>query len=87
MDGSSAFGENFGLQAYPKASLSYVISDEDWFALPAVTTLRLRGGFGMAGTQPGAFDAVRTYSPFIAVNGGSRRSTRTTWATRTWRPR
>jgi TonB-dependent SusC/RagA subfamily outer membrane receptor len=69
VDGSSAFGENFGLQVYPKSSVSYVISDEEWFDLPGVNTLRLRGGFGMAGTQPGAFDAVRTYGPFTAVGG------------------
>jgi TonB-dependent SusC/RagA subfamily outer membrane receptor len=69
VDGSSAFGENFGLQAYPKADVSYVVSEERWFALPAVSVLRLRGGFGMAGMQPGAFDAVRTYGAFTA-NGG-----------------
>ncbi|MGM0670153.1 MAG: TonB-dependent receptor plug domain-containing protein, partial [Gemmatimonadota bacterium] len=69
VDGSSAFGENFGFQVYPKGSVSYVISDEEWFDLPGVNTLRLRGGFGMAGTQPGAFDAVRTYGPFTAVGG------------------
>lgn len=69
VDGSSAFGENFGLAVYPKASFSYVMSDESWFSLPAVSTFRLRGGFGMAGTQPGAFDAVRTYGPFSAVGG------------------
>lgn len=68
-DGSSAFGENFGWQVYPKASVSYVLSDEEWFSLPGVSTFRLRGGFGMAGTQPGAFDAVRTYGPFTAVGG------------------
>jgi hypothetical protein len=69
VDGSSAFGEDFGLQPYPKASASYVISDESWFGVPGVSSLRLRAGFGMAGIQPGAFDAQRTYSPF-AANGG-----------------
>lgn len=69
IDGSSAFGDDFGLQPYPKASASYVVSDESWFRLPGVSSLRLRGGFGMAGAQPGAFDAMRTFSPF-AANGG-----------------
>jgi len=69
VDGSSAFGENFGWQVYPKGSVSYVISDEGWFDVSWINTLRLRGGFGMAGTQPGAFDAVRTYGPFTAVGG------------------
>lgn len=62
LDGNSAFGSNFGLQAYPKVSLSYVISEEpfwranwgDW---------KLRAAYGQAGRAPGAFDAVRTWSP------------------------
>ncbi|MHB1224167.1 MAG: TonB-dependent receptor domain-containing protein [Gemmatimonadaceae bacterium] len=69
VDGSSAFGESFGLQVFPKASVSYVISDESWFSMPGVTSLRLRAGYGRAGQQPGAFDATRTYSTFTA-NGG-----------------
>jgi TonB-dependent starch-binding outer membrane protein SusC len=69
VDGSSAFGDDFGLQAYPKASVSYVLSEEAWFAAPLVSTLRLRAAFGRAGTQPGAFDSERTYGAFTA-NGG-----------------
>ena len=69
VDGSSAFGNDFGLQVFPKASVSYVISDEAWFSLPYVSTLRLRAGYGQAGQQPGAFDATRTYSTFTANNG------------------
>jgi TonB-dependent SusC/RagA subfamily outer membrane receptor len=69
VDGSSAFGNDFGLQVFPKASVSYVISDEPWFSLPHVGSLRLRAGFGQAGQQPGAFDATRTYSTFTANNG------------------
>ncbi|HEX6940460.1 MAG TPA: TonB-dependent receptor [Longimicrobiales bacterium] len=68
-DGSSAFGKDFGWQPFPKASISYVVSDEPWFELGPVSVLRLRAGFGMAGTQPGAFDAVRTYEPFTAAGG------------------
>ncbi len=61
VDGNSAFGSDFGLQPYPKASLSYVISDEsfwgdDW------GSLKLRAAYGHAGRAPGAFDAVRTWS-------------------------
>jgi TonB-dependent starch-binding outer membrane protein SusC len=59
-DGNSAFGDDFGIQYYPKASLSYVISDEDFW--PAGWgDLRLRTAFGQAGRAPGAFDAVRTF--------------------------
>jgi len=68
-DGSSAFGEAFGWQAFPKASLSYVISEEPWFQVPAISSLRLRGGWGTAGTQPGAFDAVRTFGNVVGMHG------------------
>jgi TonB-dependent starch-binding outer membrane protein SusC len=62
VDGNSAFGEDFGWQAYPKASLSYVLSDEDFW--PAGWgEMKLRSAFGWAGRAPGAFDAVRTWNP------------------------
>jgi hypothetical protein len=61
IDGSSAFGKNLSSQKYPKFGASYVISDQPWFHLPAVTSLRLRTAWGKAGKLPGAFDAVQTY--------------------------
>jgi len=69
VDGSSVFGEDFGFQAYPKLSGSYVISDAPWFRAPWVSSLRFRAGYGLAGMQPGAFDAQRTYAPFNHVHG------------------
>lgn len=69
VDGSSAFGKDFGWMVFPKASLSYVISDESWFDVDWIDMLRLRVGYGTAGTQPGAFDAVRTYTSVIGVLG------------------
>jgi TonB-linked SusC/RagA family outer membrane protein len=61
-DDHSAFGENFELVYYPKISSAWVVSEEPFFSLPGVSDLRLRAAFGMAGEQPGAFDALRTYS-------------------------
>jgi TonB-linked SusC/RagA family outer membrane protein len=61
-DGNSAFGSGLGLQAYPKVSLSYIISDEPFWN-PALGTLKLRAAYGVAGRSPGAFDAVRTWDP------------------------
>jgi TonB-linked SusC/RagA family outer membrane protein len=61
-DDHSAFGENFELVYYPKISGAWVVSEEPFFSLPGVNDLRLRGAFGMAGEQPGAFDALRTFS-------------------------
>ena len=31
VDGNSAFGRDFGIQTYPKASLSYVVSEEPFW--------------------------------------------------------
>lgn len=61
VDGNSAFGEDFGLQFYPKVSGSYVVSDEDFWN-SGWGTLKLRAAWGQAGRAPGAFDAVRTFS-------------------------
>jgi TonB-linked SusC/RagA family outer membrane protein len=59
-DGNSAFGTNLGLEAYPKASLSYVISDESFWP-DALGDVKLRGAVGWSGRAPGAFDAVRVW--------------------------
>ncbi len=62
VDGNSAFGEDFGLQTYPKVGLAYVISDHDFWP-KTIETFKLRGAIGESGKAPGAFDAVRTWSP------------------------
>ena len=69
-DDNSAFGTNFDRVTYPKLSASYVISEEPGIPLPsAITTLRLRAAYGASGLQPGAFDAIRTYS--LTGTGGT----------------
>ena len=60
VDGNSAFGADFGLQAYPKINGSYIISDEDFWN-EGWGSLKLRAAWGQAGRAPGAFDAVRTF--------------------------
>ena len=58
-DQNSAFGTNFQSIVYPKASASYIISEEDWFKSPAwLSSLRLRYAYGQSGVQPGANDAL-----------------------------
>lgn len=59
VDGNSAFGEDFGLQFYPKISGSWVVSDEDFWGDRG--QLKLRAAWGESGRAPGAFDAVQTY--------------------------
>lgn len=65
-DQNSAFGTNFQRVYYPKASLSWVVSDEDFFpkrsVFSAISSFRLRLANGASGVQPGPNDALRTYS-------------------------
>ncbi|MCC5943209.1 MAG: TonB-dependent receptor [Balneolaceae bacterium] len=65
-DGHSAFGEDVDYVLYPKIDLSYMLS-ENSFWNDNWGTLRLRAAYGTAGQQPGAFSAVRTWSPVSAV--------------------
>lgn len=69
VDGHSAFGDDFGLQAYPKLSVSYVMSDQDFWPTSWWNTMRLRAAVGESGQAPGAFDAVRTWSPIAGEDG------------------
>jgi len=62
VDGNSAFGENLGLQAYPKFSFSWVVSDEDFWNRDW-GQLKVRTAWGQSGRAPGAFDKLRTYRP------------------------
>jgi TonB-dependent SusC/RagA subfamily outer membrane receptor len=67
-DGHSAFGEDHPYEFYPKAAVSYVVSEHGVFP-GFVDQLRLRAAYGTAGQQPGAFDAVRTWEPASALEG------------------
>ena len=62
-DDNSAFGTNFDAVTYPKLSASWVLSEEPSLPIPAfINQLRVRSAYGASGLQPGAFDAIRTYS-------------------------
>lgn len=60
-DDNSAFGESFDLVTYPKVSASWVLSEEPFFNVGAVNTLKLRAAYGESGQQPDAFVALRTF--------------------------
>jgi TonB-dependent SusC/RagA subfamily outer membrane receptor len=62
VDGNSAFGEDLGLEAYPKVSASWVMSEESFWD-PDWGQIKLRGAWGQSGRAPGAFDAIRTFEP------------------------
>ncbi len=68
-DDHSAFGENFDATAYPKASVSWLVSEEPFFHASWLSTLRLRSAFGVSGRQPGTVDALR-YSRQVAGKKG-----------------
>jgi TonB-linked SusC/RagA family outer membrane protein len=62
-DQNSAFGTNFQRVYYPKAALSWLVSDESFFPnLDWLSQLRLRASLGASGVQPGPNDANRTFS-------------------------
>ncbi len=63
MDDNSAFGEDFDLVTYPKLSATWVLSEEPFWPLPFVNTLKLRAAYGQSGQQPVNFAALRTFAP------------------------
>jgi len=72
VDNNSAFGTEVKWVGYPKASVSYVASEEPWVQgiLPSVfNSLRLRGAYGASGQQPALNTALRTLTP-VAGPGG-----------------
>ncbi len=61
VDGNSAFGRDFGVKTYPRASASYIISDEPFWP-QSLGKIKLRAAYGLAGRAPRSFDAQRTWS-------------------------
>ena len=68
-DDNSAFGENFDVVIYPKVSMAWVVSEEPFWSLPLVNTLKLRAAWGKAGQQPDVFAATRLYTPATGRGG------------------
>jgi hypothetical protein len=62
VDDNSAFGSDFSLVVYPKASLAWVISDEPFFDYGFADELKLRFAWGRAGNAPSPFSADRTFT-------------------------
>jgi len=69
-DNNSAFGANFKRVTYPKVSASWVVSEEPFFRLPFVNTLKLRSAYGQTGQAPLPYSAVPFFTA-IAGPGGS----------------
>ncbi len=72
VDNNSAFGDKLKWVTYPKASLSWVVSEEGfWHDNSVVNSLRLRSAYGQSGRQPASFTALRTFSPTQGPGGTS----------------
>jgi TonB-linked SusC/RagA family outer membrane protein len=62
-DQNSAFGTKFQSVRYPKASLSWLLSDESFFPKWAwMNTFRARSAYGASGVQPGRTDGLATFT-------------------------
>ena len=64
-DDSSTFGSGFDAAIYPKLSGTWVISEESFWNLDFINSLRLRSAWGKAGRQPQTFAAVTLFRPSI----------------------
>lgn len=75
LDGSSVFGKDERNQFYPKASMSYLASEEDFWKESVediFSSFKLRAAWGQAGnlTAIGPFDRLSNYSA-ISIDGSS----------------
>ncbi len=71
-DQNSAFGRSVGSTVYPRASASYVISEENWFPrIPKLNRARLRGAWGKAGVQPSTIAALQFFGATTYPLGGA----------------
>lgn len=66
-DGSTAFGEDLGLEPFPRVGASYILSEEPFWP-ENLGQLKLRASYGFAGRAPGVIDELRTW--FLTDFGG-----------------
>lgn len=72
VDNNSAFGSDLDFVTYPKASLSWVLSEEPALEgrFPDImNTFKLRAAYGQSGSQPVALSALRTFAPVTGPGG------------------
>ena len=68
-DDNSSFGKNFDLITYPKASVSWVASEERGLRSWGINSFRLRAAWGAAGRAPAAYSAEQTFTVDRATLG------------------
>ncbi len=60
IDAGSSFGDNIDTEFYPKATASYILSED--IGLPLADEVKIRTAYGQTGRFPGAFLKDRTFS-------------------------
>jgi TonB-linked SusC/RagA family outer membrane protein len=71
IDNNSAFGEQLSWVTYPKADITWVMSEEPfWRDFGFLNTLRVRAAYGESGQAPPTFAALRTFNA-VQGPGGS----------------
>ncbi len=69
-DRNSTFGKQFGTQVYPKAGVSYLISEESFWPKDLLwNSLKLRAAYGTSGKQPTTYSAERSWAATAGLNG------------------
>ena len=81
-DDNSSFGTDFDIITYPKASISYIVSEEPalrrYFDAVHADNLKLRAAWGEAGKAPAPYSATRTYTiSTVTIGSGSASALRT----------
>ncbi|MHB1327356.1 MAG: SusC/RagA family TonB-linked outer membrane protein [Gemmatimonadales bacterium] len=69
MDANSSFGNTSEWFFLPKAGISYVISQEPWWNMGLINTLRLRAAYGVSGRSPSAGASLTTLAAAPYVSG------------------
>jgi TonB-linked SusC/RagA family outer membrane protein len=70
-DNNSSFGSNFKRVTYPKVSVSWVVSEEPFFRLPFVNTLKLRSAYGQTGQAPLPYSSVPFFTAVTGPGGSA----------------
>ncbi|HUP51229.1 MAG TPA: SusC/RagA family TonB-linked outer membrane protein [Longimicrobiales bacterium] len=70
-DDNSTFGADYDAAIYPKVAATWVLSEESFWNVGFINSLRLRGAWGKAGRQPNTFDAVTVFNPAVGSGGAA----------------
>lgn len=71
-DGASTFGKDLHTTIYPKASMSWLVSQEPKFPkIPGVGSFRIRAAMGSSGVQPSSTAGISTINLATASLGGA----------------